>query len=163
MAPRTPTRTLPDRHTLPSPRFRPMTATLVDRPFDHPDWIFEPKFDGLRVLTQFDGGDLTLLSRNDRPQEAIFPDVAQALRAALAKPTVADGEVVCFDDQGRTSFRALQQRFHLIDPAEIRARAEKFPAFVFLFDLLWLDGRDLTDEPLAERKRLLREAVRWSE
>src|SRR5205814_6875622 len=69
----------------------------------------------------------------------------------------------CFDDQGRTSFRALQQRFHLADPAEIRARARRFPAFIFLFDLLWLDGRDLTGEPLAERKRLLRDAVRWSD
>ena len=74
-----------------------------------------------------------------------------------------DGEVVCFDAEGRTSFRALQQRFHLIDPAEIRARAERYPAYVFLFDLLWLDGRDLTGKPLSERKGLLREAVRWSD
>src|SRR4051794_17698690 len=70
--------------------------------------------------------------------------------------------VVTIDARGRTRFRALQQRFHLTGPAEIRAPAEQFPAAVFLFDLLWLDGRDLTGEPLAERKRLLREAVAWS-
>jgi ATP-dependent DNA ligase len=140
-----------------------MAATLVDRPFDDPDWIFEPKFDGLRVLARFDGRALTLLSRNGRPQEGLFPDVAAALRAALTRPAVLDGEVVCFDGEGRTSFRTLQQRFHLLDPAEVRARAERFPASVFLFDLLWLDGADLTGEPLAERKRLLREAVAWAE
>src|SRR5205823_157181 len=74
-----------------------------------------------------------------------------------------DGEVVFFDDDGKTSFRALQQRFHLTDPDEIAARAGRYPAFIFLFDLLWLDGRDLTGEPLSERKRLLRQAVRWSD
>lgn len=145
------------------PVFRPMAATLVDRPFDHPGWVFEPKFDGLRVLVRFDGRQLTLISRNDKPQEALFPEVAGALSAALAEPAVLDGEVVCFDDRGRTSFRALQQRFHLQDPDEIRARSEQFPASIFLFDLLWLDGRDLTGEPLSERKRLLRRAVRWSD
>jgi ATP-dependent DNA ligase len=60
-----------------------MAATLVDQPFDHPDWIFEPKFDGLRVLVRFDGRQLTLISRNDKPQDAMFPDVAEALRDAL--------------------------------------------------------------------------------
>ena len=93
-----------------------MAATLVDAPFDHPDWVFEPKL---------------------------------------------DGEVVYFDAEGRTSFRALQQRFHLLDPAEIRARAERFPASIFLFDLLGLDGRDLTGEPLLERKTGLHVLVPW--
>ena len=163
MAGRLPKQKSPDRPPLIPPFYRPMAATLVDAPFDHPDWIFEPKFDGLRVLARFDGSQVTLLSRNDKPQERMFPDVASALREALPRPAVVDGEIVCFDAEGRTSFRALQQRFHLIDPAEIRTRAERFPAFVFLFDLLWLDGRDLTGEPLAARKRVLREAVAWSD
>jgi bifunctional non-homologous end joining protein LigD len=81
----------------------------------------------------------------------------------VSRPAILDGEIVCFDARGRTSFRALQQRFHLVNPEEIRARAERYPASVFLFDLLWLDGRDLTAEPLLERKRLLRTAIAWSE
>ncbi len=145
------------------PAYSLMAATLVDEPFDHADWIFEPKFDGLRILIRFDGRNLTLLSRNDKPQEFVFPDVASALRAAVSQPAVLDGEIVCFDDQGRTCFRALQQRFHLLDPAEIRARMEHYPASIFLFDLLWLGGRDLTGESLSERKQLLHEAVKWSE
>jgi DNA ligase D-like protein (predicted ligase) len=140
-----------------------MAATLVDAPFDDRDWIFEPKLDRLRVQARFDGQQLVLLSRNDKPQEALFPDVAEALREALWRPVVLDGEVVCFDDAGRTSFRSLQQRFHLADPEEIQARAGRFPASIYLFDLLWLDGRDLTGEPLWERKRLLSEEVGWSD
>src|SRR5436305_10738829 len=101
MAQRTTTRRTPG-HAAP-PSYRPMAATLLDRPFDHPDWVFEPKFDGLRVLARFDGRRLTLLSRNDKPQEVMFPDVAEALRAALDRPAVLDGEVVCFDDAGKTS------------------------------------------------------------
>jgi bifunctional non-homologous end joining protein LigD len=140
-----------------------MAATLVDTAFDDPAWLFEPKFDGLRVLVRSDGETLTLVSRNDKPQEGMFPDVAAALRDALDRPAVLDGEVVCFDREGRTSFRALQQRFHLLDTDEIRARAELYPASICLFDILWLDGRDLTGEPLVERKKLLRGAVRWSD
>jgi len=140
-----------------------MLCSLVAEPFDHPAWVFEPKYDGLRVLGRFDGTDLVLLSRNNQPQNFQFPDVAEAVREALPWPAVVDGEVVCFDDQGRTSFRALQQRFHLKDPGEVRARMDRFPAYVYLFDVLHLAGRDLTKLPLSARKPLLHDAVRWSD
>jgi bifunctional non-homologous end joining protein LigD len=145
------------------PDFAPMLCTLVAQPFDNADWIFEPKYDGLRVLGRFDGAELVLLSRNNQSQNFQFPDVADALRESLARPAVVDGEVVCFDEHGGTSFRALQQRFHLKDVAEVRARMRKYPAYLHLFDILYLDGDDLTGRPLEERKRLLRDAVRWSD
>src|SRR5436190_672424 len=104
----------------PLPAFvQPMLCTLVADPFDHDDWLFEPKYDGLRILGRFDGKKLTLLSRNNQPQNFQFPDIVEALSAALDRPALVDGEVVCFDDQGKTSFRALQQRFHLKDEAEV--------------------------------------------
>ena len=108
-------------------------------------------------------GDLTLLSRNDKPQEARFPEIAEGLRAALSGPAIVDGEVVCLDESGKTSFRSLQQRFHLDDPAEIRRRMEEHPAFVYLFDLLYLDRYDLARLPLSRRREVLREAVAWSD
>src|SRR5947209_7089198 len=108
----------------------PMLCTLVDHAFDGPDWTFEPKFDGLRILARFDGRNVVLLSRNNKPQEARFPEIAEGLRAALSRPCIVDGEVVCLDDEGRTSFRALQQRFHLEDAAEIRRRMEEHPAYL---------------------------------
>src|SRR4051812_22491456 len=100
----------------------PMLCSLVAEPPEGSGWSFEPKYDGLRVVARFDGRQLTLFSRNQKPQDRQFPDVAEALRGALTRPAIVDGEVVCFDDAGRTSFRALQQRFHLEDDREIRAR-----------------------------------------
>ena len=140
-----------------------MLCTLVDRAFDSPEWIFEPKFDGLRILARFDGRDVALLSRNGKPQEARFPEIVEGLREALDRPAIVDGEVVCFDDKGRSSFRELQQRFHLEDAAEIERRREKHPAFIYLFDILHLDDRDLTGLPLERRKSLLDEAVDWND
>jgi bifunctional non-homologous end joining protein LigD len=141
----------------------PMLCTLAAEPFDNPDWIFEPKYDGLRVLVRFDGDELTLLSRNNKPQNIQFPDIADALRAALGHPALLDGEVVCFDEHGRSSFRALQQRFHLKNATAVQERLRAHPAFIYVFDILHLDGRDLTGLPLEERKRLLKRAVRWSD
>ena len=71
----------------------PMLCTLVDRAFDGPEWTFEPKLDGLRILARFDGKDLTLVSRNNKPQEARFPEIAGGLRAALSGPAIVDGEL----------------------------------------------------------------------
>lgn len=141
----------------------PMLASLAAEPFDHPNWIFEPKYDGLRVLVRFDGEELILISRKGNSQNVQFPDVVEALAPVLDRPCVLDGEVACFDDQGKTSFRALQQRFHLLDPGEIRERAEKYPAYIYLFDILYLDRYDVTRLPLSERKALLSGAVRWSD
>jgi bifunctional non-homologous end joining protein LigD len=141
----------------------PMLATLVAEPFDNRDWIFEPKFDGLRVLGVFDGRELTLLSRNGRPQNFQFPEIAEALRRALRQPAVVDGEVVSFDAKGRTSFRELQQRFHLQDAGEVEARRREHPASVYLFDVLYAGRFDVTHLPLEERKRILKQIVKWSQ
>ncbi len=141
----------------------PMLATLVDEPFDNPRWVFEPKYDGLRVLGIHDGRRLTLLSRNHASQNGPFPDIVAALRDAIDRPVIVDGEVVCLDEQGRSSFRALQQRFHLKNDAEIARRARQYPAYLYLFDLLYLDGEDVRARALRERKELLRTAVRWSD
>jgi ATP-dependent DNA ligase len=138
----------------------PMLCTLVAEPFNHSSWIFEPKFDGLRVLGRFDGQELVLLSRNNQPQKAQFPDIPGALGESLKVPSIVDGEVVCFDERGRSSFRSLQQRFHLKDKAEIQVRAQKYPTYLYLFAILYLDGYDLTALPLEERKDLLRKTVR---
>jgi bifunctional non-homologous end joining protein LigD len=141
----------------------PMLCTLVAEPFNNKDWIFEPKYDGLRVIGVFDGQRLTLLSRNHQPQNLQFPDIVAALQASLRYPAIVDGEVVCFDAQGRTSFRSLQQRFHLKDAAEVQERMQQYPAYLYLFDLLYVDRFDVSRLPLDKRKELLREAVDWSE
>jgi bifunctional non-homologous end joining protein LigD len=140
-----------------------MFCTLVTEPFDDPAWLFEPKLDGLRVLCRFDGKRATIISRNDKPQDLQFPDIVEGLEDTLSRPAILDGEVVCLDEHGRSSFRALQQRFHLKNEAEIRSRARDYPAYLYVFDLLHHDGKDLRPLPLSRRKRLLKKAVRWSD
>ena len=100
----------------------PMLATLIAEPFDNPAWIFEPKFDGLRILGRFDGKNITLLSRNNKTQNFQFPEIVDALSISLGMPAIVDGEVVCLDESGHSSFRLLQQRFHLESASEVQAR-----------------------------------------
>jgi DNA ligase D-like protein (predicted ligase) len=149
--------------TTPIPRdVQLMLCTLVPNPFDDPDWIFEPKLDGLRVLCRFDGKRVTLISRNEKSQDFQFPDVVAALRKSLTKPAILDGEIVCLDERGKSSFRALQQRFQLTDAGVVAERAKRFPAYLYVFDLLYYDRCDARPLPLRDRKRLLKKALKWS-
>jgi bifunctional non-homologous end joining protein LigD len=114
------------------------------------------------VLARFDGRELTLLSRNQALQNFQFPDVVAALRDSLKRPVIVDGEVVCLDEHGRSSFRSLQQRFHLKNAHEVEVRRHQHPAYIYLFDLLYMDSYDLTVLPLKDRRALLRHVVRWA-
>lgn len=148
----------------PLPRFvPPMLCTLISDPFDDPNWIFESKFDGQRILGRFDGHKVHLLSRYGHDDTLWFPEIPRALKASLSKPALVDGEIVSLDKNGKSVFRLLQQRFHLRDQEEIARRAKEFPAYFYLFDLLYADCYDIRSLPLIERKKLLREAVKWSE
>jgi bifunctional non-homologous end joining protein LigD len=141
----------------------PMLCTLVAAPFDDPDWIFEPKYDGLRLLARFDGRDLTLLSRHAASQNFQFPDVVATLRESFTRPIILDGEVVCLDEHGRSSFRSLQQRFHLTHAREVERRMHQHPAYFYVFDLLYVDAYDVMKLPLKDRKAILREVIHWSD
>jgi bifunctional non-homologous end joining protein LigD len=153
-------------HIQPAPmpaRLSPMLCTFVAEPFDDPAWIFEPKYDGLRLLARFDGRDLTLLSRRSVSQNFQFPEVVASLRESLTRPVLVDGELVCLDEHGRSSFRSLQQRFHLMHGREVETRMRQHPAYFYVFDLLYVDSYDVMPLPLKARKATLREVIRWSE
>jgi bifunctional non-homologous end joining protein LigD len=135
----------------PMPR-RPeaMKATLTRDVFDDPDWIVERKLDGYRCLAFRDGAPVALESRNRLSLNARYPEIAAALEEQPCRRFVIDGEVVAFAGR-RSSFEALQRRAH--DP---RVRV-----FLYVFDVLWLDGEDLRDAPLRERKSALRRRLRF--
>jgi bifunctional non-homologous end joining protein LigD len=133
----------------------PMKAKLTDRPFDDPGWVFERKLDGIRAIVRRTPKGATLTSRTGRPMKG-YPELIEALEAEAAQDFVADGEIVAFEGS-RTSFEKLQGRMGISDPR--LARLTGIPVFIYLFDLLSLEGRDLTGLPLRERKALLKRSL----
>ena len=135
----------------------PMLATLTDKRFSDPRWIFELKLDGQRCLAFRDGDRIQLLSRNRQPLNDTYPELVDALAAQRTSRFVVDGEVVAFQGE-HTSFQRLQGRLGITNPAQ--ARASRIPVSYCLFDLLHLEGYSTTRLPLIWRKRLLHDAVR---
>jgi bifunctional non-homologous end joining protein LigD len=121
--------------------FQPMPLLRRPTPFDHPDWVFELKYDGFRSLAVMRHGRCDLISRNGHPFSS-FSELREAMKLSHSGQTVLDGEIVCLDKKGRPRFNDLL--FH---------RGE--PSFV-AFDLLMIDGKDLRREKLTDRKHELR-------
>jgi bifunctional non-homologous end joining protein LigD len=135
----------------------PMLATSGTLPADEEQWAFEIKWDGVRALSYVDGGQLQLQSRNLLDITPRYPELA-ALPEALARPdrqAILDGEVVTFDEDGRPSFGLLQHRMHVTDPRQVQHLMAQYPVAYLVFDVLWLDGRSLMSQPLAERRAAL--------
>jgi bifunctional non-homologous end joining protein LigD len=141
------------------PLFSPMLATPGYEPFDRKGWWFEPKFDGIRTLLYLEGEAVRLISRTGRDQTANYPELGRLYRRIGAVNAVLDGEIVATDESGRTSFELLQQRMNLTAQSEIERIRKKIPVELVVFDLLWLDGQDLTGLPLAERRQRLKGIV----
>src|SRR5437879_1756108 len=149
---------------LPSAKARfvePMKAKLVEKPPATGDWIYELKFDGIRLIAVRADKKVSLLSRNQNDLSARFPEIVEAIKNLAARECVIDGEVVALDDEGRSSFQLLQAR-------EMEGR--KSPIYFYAFDLLQLDGKSLVSLPLEARKNVLerlcagaRESIRYSE
>ncbi|MBS1662386.1 MAG: DNA ligase D [Bacteroidetes bacterium] len=125
----------------------PMLATLVDAPFDDPGWSYEIKWDGYRALAYLQKGQVELRSRNNKSFEKYYP-LYETLKTWKLN-AVLDGEIVVLNDQGQSNFSALQNW---------RSEADG-ELIYYVFDLLWLEGRDLTGLSLIERRQLLESIV----
>lgn len=137
----------------------PMTATLTDKRFSDPDWIYERKLDGERLLAFREGTRVRLLTRNRKRADNTYPEIVDALSGLRTKNFVVDGEVVAFEGKV-TSFARLQQRMKIDDPDQ--ARAQRMAVYFYLFDLPYFDGYALDALPLRTRKKLLRSRFRFS-
>lgn len=133
----------------------PMLATLTHEHFSDPGWIFERKLDGQRCLFFKKGSDVSLMSRNQKQQNSFYPEITDALKS-LPGDFILDGELVTFDDKV-TSFSALQNRMHVKNPG--KKLLNDYPVFAYIFDLIYLDGYDLTLLTLKDRKRVLKSAL----
>ncbi len=127
----------------------PMHAETADAPFNHADWIWEPKLDGYRVLAFLDHGKVTLRSRRGALDLAAdFPKLCSELAQQNVDSMILDGEIVAFDAEGRPSFQAMQNR-----------SAGNERAIFFGFDLLHFAGVNLRDSPYADRRRYLAQCL----
>lgn len=139
---------------------KPMLATLTEKPFDKKDWLYEIKWDGYRAISYLNKGKITMLSRNQLSFNEKFDIIAAALAEWNTK-AVIDGEIVALDDKGNPDFQALQNYLKTGKSVHLA---------YYVFDLLWYDGRDITQLPLIERKEILQqilpadsELIRFSE
>jgi bifunctional non-homologous end joining protein LigD len=139
-----------------TPSYEPMKAVLSDEPFSDPGWIFERKLDGVRCLAHKEDGEVRLFSRTGRLMNGSYPELVEALERERRKDVVADGEIVAFAG-AVTSFSRLQGRIQ-VSNAEA-ARRSRIAVLLYVFDLLRLDGQDLRQLPLRDRKARLRRAL----
>jgi len=161
---------LKDARIKPMPHgIKPMLATVIEKPFDHPDWIYEVKWDGYRAVAEIRDKSVSLYSRNGISFEKKFSPLADSLRK-FGFDAVLDGEIVVVDDQGRSDFQMLQ---HYQDPGggappavtpgrdldSATPRSIRGHLLYYVFDLLYFRGHDLTDLPLIRRKALLKKIL----
>jgi bifunctional non-homologous end joining protein LigD len=133
----------------------PMLARLSKLPREDGEWAVEVKWDGIRAIAYCRPGRVELQTRNLNDVSVQYPEVRRISRALGAHDAVLDGELVAFDENGKPSFERLQQRIHNSDENVIRRRMKTHPVVYVVFDLLYLDGDDLTGEPYRRRRELL--------
>ncbi|NCD72103.1 DNA ligase D [Mucilaginibacter agri] len=125
---------------------KPMKATLVDEPFDDPNWVYEVKWDGYRAIGIINDGDAELISRNNIPFNERFYPIHDLLKSWKFN-AVIDGEILVLTDKGISDFGALQNW---------RSEADGELVF-YVFDILWYEGKKLMDLPLTQRQAILKE------
>ncbi|MGA8736438.1 MAG: non-homologous end-joining DNA ligase [Terriglobales bacterium] len=137
----------------------PMLATSVEKPFDDPEWLFEIKWDGYRAVSFLQDGKVRLVSRNQNELTGEFPELHELSKLIKAKNAVLDGEVVALDEQGRASFSLMQQRTGIRKGGRRVGARRELQIVYYLFDLLYLDGYDLRQVALEQRKQALAEII----
>ena len=136
-----------------------MLATLTDRRHFDDDWVLERKFDGERCVARKAGGDVRLESRTGKDLTGTYPEVSAAVGAQRSRDLLLDGEVVAYEGD-QTSFARLQQRLRVTRPSS--EQVATYPVVYCVFDLLAVDGEDLTDRPFVERRAQLTRTIRSS-
>lgn len=126
----------------------PQLATLVKEPPSGDKWLHELKFDGYRMLCRIDGGRVSFWSRNGKDWTGKFSNVVEAVKSLKVTTAIIDGEIIIVDAQGRSNFQKLQRAM---------AKAVTSGFAYQAFDLIYLDGFNLTKTPLKDRKDLLRD------
>jgi bifunctional non-homologous end joining protein LigD len=132
-----------------------MFASLADRPPEGAEWVYEIKYDGVRVLAERRDGTVTLLGRSGQNVTGRYPEIVTALQTLVFERFLIDGEIVALDERGVPSFQRLQARMGLTRPSDVAQAMDAVPVEAVFFDCLSLEGHDLRRLPLAARKACL--------
>jgi bifunctional non-homologous end joining protein LigD len=136
----------------------PMLATLSQSlPYRPDEWGFEYKWDGVRAIFRWDGHDFSFQSRNQLDITPRYPELWPLAEVFGSRPVMLDGEVIALDDHERPSFSLLQRRMHVRDAGMVRRLMKQVPVWFVVFDVLWLDGRPLMNQPWIQRRDHLEE------
>lgn len=127
---------------------KPMLATLVDKPFDNPEWFFEVKWDGYRTLVFIDNGKVQLMSRNNKSFTKKYYPITQAFEQWKIN-AVMDGEILVMNNKGISNFGALQN-WRSESDGEL---------MMYVFDILWYEGKNVMNLPLKDRQAILKEVL----
>jgi bifunctional non-homologous end joining protein LigD len=136
----------------------PMLAVLSKTlPLKPENYAYEYKWDGVRAIFRWDGNDLSLQSRNLLDITNRYPEIWPLAEIFGSRPVILDGEIIALDDEERPSFARLQRRMHVQDMTAVRRLMKEVPVFFVVFDVLWLDGASLMDQPWMTRRDRLEE------
>jgi bifunctional non-homologous end joining protein LigD len=138
---------------------QPMLATLVDKPFSNPAWIYEIKWDGVRTLCYLQDGKHRLASRRQNDVTGKYPELSHIPSVIAARQAIFDGEIVALDREGAPRFQLLQHRFGMKAGSGAQKQAGEATIVYYIFDLIYLDGYDLAGVDLLHRKELLHSII----
>jgi bifunctional non-homologous end joining protein LigD len=140
-------------------KLEPMHAEIGAAPFNHPDWMWEPKLDGYRVIAFLSGKEVKLRSRRGLELAPAFPMLTEELGRQAVTGMILDGEIVAFDAAGKPSFNVLQNRVQLKTARELAAADQSAPVVYYCFDVLYFGGVDLRGVPYRDRRRYLSQCL----
>ncbi len=136
--------------------FEPISSDIVP---NGPEWISQIKWDGVRILTYFDGKEVRLFNRKLNDRTNIFPELTNIKSYSTAQSIILDGEVIALDQNGNPSFHEVMRRDGIRRMDRIDSAIEAVPIFYMIFDILFYNGEWVTQIPLQQRQNLLLEAI----
>ena len=144
-------------------KIKPMLATAIDKPFTDKHWVFEIKWDGVRSLFFLHKTKriLEIKSRSDKTITHRYPELIEPLNSTIKcqESIVLDGEIVVLDKEGMPSFQNHQRRMNVDNKADIEKLSREIPATYYIFDILYLDGKNLQRFDFLQRRSILSQAV----
>ena len=142
---------------------KPMLAGHTDRPFDNKDWVFELKWDGVRAILFHNKAKAIseIQSRNGKNITHRYPEITKAIDTVLKinESVVLDGEIVVLNKEGIPDFQMHQKRMNVESQREIEFLSNEIPATYFVFDILYIDGRNVEDLQLSDRCKILNSLI----